>query len=368
MSRLLPWLAVMVAWGVGSAAESATVDRKSAPRPIVALLGMGETFPEEAWSEAEQASRAEFLTSQMDVWFLPGQAEGPIERVQEMHRISAELDARCVLRINRDGPGSARAALLIRDPATSAALERTLEMTGLDHPKMAAVAALRVLETCRSGWEVLHLPPPSKALTSASWGIARDSGWAEGKEEVNALTQSARRPFTLGMGGGLAGTPQSGVTLGTVNICLDWALQPSWELSLDTSLSVVGRSISGEEGRASIHLVAFRAWAAMTPRLTPRVHLALGPGAGMVFAWTRGASSQGYLAQEDDALLAYVGLKGEIVLKLSEGWSVRWGMTGGILSPQVRVAFGDKQVAGFGRPLLESHVRVGLSFPQRSRG
>jgi hypothetical protein len=337
-------VATLVAAALVAAAPRAAAEPGPARVVIASLRACCEG---EAWTDAEEAARAELVGLGLTVVMVDSLAIGDRERRIELRTLIVERRATAALRIVR--PMEERTVggveLWIEDRATLRTVVRHLvvgEHLGTDG---ARIAALKAVEVLRATVPDLAPSVPKPALAAAP-----------------SPPPEARVQVALRAGGGIVGGPGGGGALGALLLSLRLALGSSVALDFDGVVTVSGATVESGGGRAVCNLALLRAWALWTPRERWRLAASLGVGVGIAIPW---ADAPGTQVQQSGAAVggvAYLGAACSLGVHLTRRWLLRLDARAGALVPEARLLFGDAVVARLGRPLAEGSLALEARF------
>jgi len=336
---------LVIAALVAAAPRAALADPAPASVVIASLKACCEG---EAWTDAEEAARAELVGLGLTVVMVDSLAIGDRERRIELRTLLAERRATAALRIVR--PMEERTVggveLWIEDRATGRTVVRHLvvgEHLGTDGARIAALKAV----------EVLRATVPDLAPATGSTPAVVAAPRPPPTERIQVAVRA---------GGGVVGGPGGAGALGAVLLGLRLGLGSSMALELDGVVTVSGATVESNGGKAVCNLALVRGWALWTPRERWRLAASLGVGAGVAVPWADAPGTN--VMARDNAVTAvgYLGGAGHLGVHLTRRWLLRLDARLGVLVPEARLLFGDTVVARLGRPLAEGSLALEARF------
>lgn len=325
------------------AAAPAVARAAGPPRATVVIASLKACCEGEAWTDAEEAARAELVGLGLQVVMVDSLAIGDRERRIELRTLIAERHATAALRIVRpiDERSVGGVELWIEDRATGRTVVRHLvvgEHLGTDGARIAALKAVEVLRATVPDLEPAAAP---KAAAPAP-----------------RPEPPAPAPVAVRAGGGPLGGPGGAGALGALLLGVRVGLGPSFALDLDGLVTVGGATVDWNGGRASFSVALLRGWALWTPRERWRLSPSLGVGAGIAVPWADAPGTNVMARGNAVTAVAYLGVTSGLGLRVARRWLIRLDARVGALVPQARLLFGDTVVARLGQPLAEGSLAL----------
>ena len=329
----------------GTAARAAAADP---PRARVVIASLKLCCEGEAWTDAEEAARAELVGLGLRVVVVDSLAIGDRERRIELRTLLAEHRAAAAVRIVR--PMEERSVggveVWIEDRATGGTVVRHLvvgEHLGTDGARIAALKAVEVLRATVADLA----PPPRPTLAAAPPPRPAPA------ERLHAAVRA---------GGGVVGGPGGAGPLGALLLGLRLGLGSSTALDFDGLVTLGGASFESGGGRATCNLALVRAWALWAPRARGRLVGSFGIGAGVAVPWADAGGTSVQRSGNAATAVAYLGAAGHLGVHVARRWVLRLDARLGVLVPEARLLFGERVVARLGRPLAEGSLALEARF------
>lgn len=267
----------------------------------------------------------------------------------------------------RVDPARGTVALWVRK--ANGFVEETFSATGEAAPSQ--VLAIRVAESLRArGLLLPHAPEPAElppqtpdqapastaAAPTASLPIAPSTSRtiaSEGPGSEASFSRAPPRPssrFALALGPGIALSPGGLGPLAVVELGVRVRLTRDFALSLLGVVPLTRQSFSSDEGEAEVaSYVAGGAFEVEWARWSFG-SIRSGAGGGVNITRMSGRAASGFEGS-DDSVAAFAPLAlSSFQLGLSSSFDLRTAVVIGATLPEVQMAFGEREVASWGRP------------------
>jgi hypothetical protein len=275
-------------------------------------------------------------------------------------RTSAVAAARVV-----EGPAR-RVELWIADAETGHLVLRAVVVPSPDDDD--AIQTVRASEQFRAFFQRLHVSAPrSPAISStppapeAASQRARRPTIAEDPSPPSLEPPpTPRRRFVIGAA--LAVPFQSGGPGLDLEVRGRWMATRGLGVGAFVTVPLAGSTVTASEGSAAISAPLFGADLALAVDFASRLRLSTSAGLALAWVRTRGVASAPYKGQSSDVAAALVLLGGGIAPRLTDRMHLCIDGRVGFSVPRVDIAFADRPVATWGRPLglLSAGVSVDL--------
>jgi hypothetical protein len=254
-----------------------------------------------------------------------------------------------------------RAELWVRDHRGSIEETFTAEADASRHH----VLALRVAETLRARGLLLPpspSPPPAEPKPQPQpqpLADARASGPGRASRDTRELSRASR--FSLELGPGLLVSPGGLEPLAAIELGMRLEYERRWSVYAFGTIPISRQSVEAAEGEAvtssslaaGLFEIEWLDWRFGGVRS--------GLGAGLTITTMSGRGASGFRG-EDDTVLAFSPLASTSVhMDLGPRLRLRTGVAGGYTVPEVKVAFGTREVVSWGRPFVLSSLVLEVS-------
>ena len=323
-------------------------------RPIVVIVSLEECCEKEAWSEAEEKIRLEFLQAGLEVETVSGQAMTEAERRAELIKIAAEYEAAAAIRILKPAAVESKAGvdLWITDRVTQKTVYRFLPLDDVQSGESSIVAALKTMELFKGSLQEINIAKEKKKKLPDSI------------EEISRSPKLTppRKKFRLAGGfGGIFFARDVGFR-GAPMFWLGWSPIKQFVLQLEGVFGVIGRDVVSDGNASRIFfnsLILKPMWVMATSEI---VRPAIGLMVGSAFVQMEGVRSN-FLELKTEKLTALLlGVGIQMSFSLTEALWLTPAFDIGFMTPQARVLFHDEEVARFGIPILRLSLLLNVHF------
>jgi hypothetical protein len=348
--------------------------------PKVVLVRMAACCPDLACPEAEAMLADELDATALETEFVNG---GAAESGGGGERLAVRLGGRrgAALRVFRDAekPGCTM-EMWAQGSGASEAIYRKIRLPDSGDRDAAMNAAIESAEAVFAGLLELKLVSeemlrrgkgePAESEPEVDAGADADAGTddagvppAANPGEPGVASPPPRdRRLGIGLGMGVVWSPGGVGARGAVRLAFDARFVPWLTLRADAWVTVLGEDLEARGARATFDAATFRLSAFYEFVRRGPVRPALGICGGGIVVWTEGAGAAEYVGGQETALAGYAGGTGRFAVVLGKWIRVELGAAVGAVMPEVRVRFAGRDVAQFGRPMVDAFAQVELSF------
>jgi len=265
----------------------------------------------------------------------------------EAQTLSAAAEAEHAAAAVRVDAARGRAELWVRDNRGS--IEETF--TAGSDASRDHVLALRVAETLRARGLLLPpspSPPPAEPKPQARRPAAAPSAAPPDARELSPPT--AR--FSLELGPGLLLSPGGLEPLAAIELGVRLEYRRLWSVYAFGTVPLSRQSVEAAEGEAVTSSSVAAGLFEVEWLDSAFGGVRSGLGAGLTITTMSGRGASGFRG-EDDTVLAFSPLAStSFHVDLGPRLRLRTGLAGGYTVPEVRVAFGTREVVSWGRPFV----------------
>ncbi|MBN2714604.1 MAG: hypothetical protein JXX14_02040 [Deltaproteobacteria bacterium] len=339
----------------GNVAAQSPQTSDGAIRPIVVLVSLTRCCTSEAWPEAEEKIRLEFIQGGVDVVVVDGRAMNEADRRAELITIAYEYQAAAAIRILKP-PSKARHAgvdLWITDRVTQKTVYRYLPLKDVNSGESSIVAALKTMELFKGSLQEIHLARERAEKLPKS---------IETLSESPVYPTAARKPFLLGGGfGGIFFARDVGFR-GAPMVWLGWSPTASFAIQVEGVFGVMGRDIVSNGSASSLLFDSVLLKPLWVMNRSTQVKPAIGLTIGMAYIQMEGIRSS-FMTQKTAHLTSlFLGAETQMSFALTESLWLTPAFDIGFITPQARVLFNGAEVARFGVPILKLSVLLSVHF------
>ena len=238
-----------------------------------------------------------------------------------------------------------RVELWVRDERGS--IEETF--TAGSEGSQSHVLAVRVAETLRA--RGLLVPPAPKP--AAPWAeqpvVPAPATTTPAPSPAPAAAHGGTR-FSIELGAGLVASPGGLGPFGAVELGLRLEFLRLWSISALGALPISRQSVEAAEGEAVTSSSVAGALLELEWARLPFGGFRSGLGAGVTLTNMSGRGASGFSGADDTVVAFTPLLRTSFHLDLGPRLRLRTGVAGGFTLPEVKVAFGSREVASWGRP------------------
>jgi hypothetical protein len=247
-------------------------------------------------------------------------------------------------------------------------VEETLTSSG--ERLSGRVLAVRVAEALRA--RGLALPPKPDASVTAAASPTEETPKAElgtassaESEPAPEAKPSERHPprLSLELGPGLVLSPGGLGPLAVVEVGLRLEFARILSLSLAGLIPVSRQTLEGEEGAATVSTAVAGGLFELEWARLSYGGLRSGVGGGVSVTSMSGRATSGFEAAEDTVTVFTPLLRTTFHLNLKNWLRLRTGVLAGLTLPSVRIEFGEREAATWGRPFVVASLILEASSP-----
>ena len=342
--------------GVCNAGSDVEVESSSqdAIRPMVVIVSLKNCCKDEAWPEAEEKIRLEFVQGGIEVVVVDGQALTEAERRKELIDIASEYEAAAAIRILKPPTTSNKAGvdLWITDRVTQKTVYRFLPLVDVQSGESSLVAALKTIELFKGSLQEIHLEKEKRKLPKPIANLT----------ESPAYPPAATKKFLFGGGfGGIFFARDVGFR-GAPMVWLGWQPAPSFLLQLEGVFGVIGRDVvsNGSASNLFFNAVMFRTMWVMNQ--SSIVQPAVGAVMGAAFIQAEGVRSNLMEQKEAHLTSLMLGVGTQLSFALTDALWLTSAFDIGFITPQARIVFNGEEIARFGMPILKLSLLLNVHF------
>lgn len=341
--------------GIGANAATVDVSPDSAVRPVVVIVSLSECCRDVAWPEAEEKIRLEFVQGGVEVVVVNGQATTETESREELIRIAAEFQAAAAIRIVRPPTDAVEAGvdLWITDRVTHKTVYRFLPLKDVKSGESSLVAALKTMELFKGSLQEIHLANDSKKKLPV---------------EIEELSTSPRYPVKrrqkFQLAGGVGGIFFArDVSFRVAPIAwLGWSPAESVMLQLEGAFGVIGKDVVSGSSASTLLFTTVALKPMWVSTNLDVVRSSIGPMLGWAYVQVEGLRSDMFVQKKAHMNAFLAGLAANVSFRLGESFWLTSAFDIGLITPQARILFFDKEVARFGIPVMKLSLMLDVRF------
>lgn len=345
-------------------AQGGTAARESSDksiRAVVVIVSLDSCCPSEAWPEAEEKIKQEFMQGGIEVVIVNGTAITERDRRAELIQVAQQYQAAAAIRIVKPAAtaGQAGVDLWITDRVTQKTVYRYLPLDDVGSGESSIVAGLKTMELFRGSLQEIHLADhPSKVLPTE----------IEQMTEPPAHSRRPQKPFRIG--GGFSGIffARDVGARGAPMAMFGWTPVEGLLLQLEGWFGMTGRDIKQGTDAASLMVncvVLKPMWEIDKARV---LRPAFGLLAGAAFVSVEGRSADNVSVRTERMTTPFFGLSSQFGFAVTESMWITPSFDMGLFVKRAAVMFKSgeaeqfEEVARFGVPVLRAGLLLDAHF------